>query len=56
VQIGGDVIIACNDEAVFSSDQLVGIIDRFQVGDQITLTIWRDNESVTVPVTLAARP
>lgn len=56
VQLGGDVIIACNDKAVFSSDQLVGIIDRFQVGDQIILTIWRNNEPVTVPVTLAARP
>jgi 2-alkenal reductase len=56
VRIGGDIIIACNGAPIFSSDQLVGMIDLLQVGDQVVLKIQRGSEQLDVTVTLAARP
>ncbi|WP_322511845.1 S1C family serine protease [Chloroflexus sp.] len=56
VRIGGDIILACNGTPIFSSDQLIGLLDQFAVGERITLTIQRGNEQLDVAVTLAARP
>lgn len=56
VRIGGDIILACNGVPIFSSDQLIGLLDQFTVGDRITLTIQRGNAQLEVAVTLAARP
>ncbi len=56
VRIGGDIIIACNGSPIFSSDQLVGMIDLLKVGDQVVLTVQRGSEQLEVTVTLAARP
>ncbi len=56
VRIGGDIIIACNGSPIFSSDQLVGMIDLLKVGDQVVLTVQRGSEQLDVTVTLAARP
>ncbi len=56
VLLGGDIILACNDVPIFSSDQLIGLLDQYQVGDQVVLTIQRDGEQMQVTVTLAARP
>ncbi|WP_298815260.1 S1C family serine protease [Chloroflexus sp.] len=56
VQIGGDIILACNGIPIFSSDQLIGLLDQFTVGDRVTLTLQRGNQQLEVEVTLAARP
>jgi 2-alkenal reductase len=56
VRIGGDIIIACNGSPIFSSDQLVGMIDLLKIGDQVVLTVQRGSEQLDVTVTLAARP
>ncbi len=56
IALGGDIILAIDNVPVFSSDQLVGLLDQYAVGDRITLQIQRGNEQLTVDVTLAARP
>jgi S1-C subfamily serine protease len=55
-QVGGDVIIAINDQTVRVFDDLLGYIFGSKVGESVTLTILRDGEQQTVEVTLEARP
>jgi len=55
-QVGGDVIIAIDDQTVRVFDDLLGYIFSSSVGDTVTLTILRDGQQQTVEVTLAARP
>ncbi|MEF3276003.1 MAG: trypsin-like peptidase domain-containing protein [Chloroflexus sp.] len=56
VRIGGEIILAFNGVPVFSSDQLVGLLDQCAVGERVTLTIQRGGQQLDVEVTLAARP
>ncbi|MBN1136575.1 MAG: PDZ domain-containing protein, partial [Anaerolineae bacterium] len=56
-EIGGDVIVAIDDQRVKEFDDLVAyLLGSTSVGDQVTLTILRNGEERTVEVTLAARP
>jgi serine protease Do len=55
--VGGDVIVAIDDQQVREFDDLVAFLARnTQAGQQVTLTLLRDGEEVEVDVTLAARP
>lgn len=55
--IGGDIIIAIEDEPVATFDDLVRYLGRYTVvGDTITLTALRDGRSVTLSLTLEERP
>jgi S1-C subfamily serine protease len=57
VQVGGDVIIAINDQPVRDFDDLVTYLVRnTNVGQTVSLTILRDGREQTVNVTLAVRP
>jgi serine protease Do len=57
VQIGGDVIVAIDDEPVAEFDDLVTYLARnTSAGDTVSLTILRDGREETVRVTLAPRP
>ncbi len=56
VLIGGDVITELNGEAVASVEELRDGIQKYQPGDEVTLTIIRDGEQAEVTVTLAERP
>ena len=57
VRVGGDVIIAINDQPVKSVDDLITYLARYsEVGDEVTLTVLRDGKEETVTVTLEARP
>jgi serine protease Do len=57
VQVGGDVIVAINDQTVGEFDDLVSYLARStSVGDTIRLTILRDGQEQKVEVTLDARP
>jgi S1-C subfamily serine protease len=57
VQVGGDVIIAINDQEVTEFEDLVSYLaSSTRVGEEITLTILRDREQQQVKVLLAARP
>ncbi len=56
-QIGGDVIIAADDEPIVTFDDLISFLSRKgEVGKTITLTIIRNGETKQVDVTLQPRP
>ena len=52
----GDVIVAVNGESVGSVTQMVGLFNEMRPGDQVWLTIERNNKNVDVSVTLAPWP
>jgi len=53
---GGDVITAVDGKAVASVTDLSGYFDTKKVGDSVTLTVLRTGQSLSVAVTLGARP
>jgi serine protease Do len=56
-EVGGDVIVAIDDQPVSEFDDLVSyLVGSTSVGDEVTLTILRDGEEQMVDVILAARP
>jgi S1-C subfamily serine protease len=54
--IGGDVIVAINERPISTLDDLTRTIRGFEPGEEITLTILRNNEELNVDVTLEERP
>ena len=55
--VGGDVITAINGSPVKDFNDLIAQLTRSSnVGDTVTLTVWRDGKSLDVPVTLTERP
>jgi len=57
VAIGGDIIVAIDDQPVVEFDNLLSyIVQKTAVGDTITLTVMRNGEQLELPVTLEARP
>ena len=55
--VGGDVIIAIDNQPVLQMDDLIAYLaDNTTVGQKVTLTILRNGKQETVDVTLAARP
>lgn len=56
VLIGGDVITAVNGQAVTTSEELRNIIQGSSAGQEITLSILRDGQSLEVKATLAEMP
>jgi S1-C subfamily serine protease len=57
VNMGGDVIIAIDNQPVKTFDDLVAYLtSSTSVGQTVTLTILRDGQQQDVKVTLAARP
>jgi serine protease Do len=55
--VGGDVIIAIDNQPVLQMDDLIAYLaDSTKVGQTVTLTILRNGKQQTVDVTLAARP
>ena len=53
---GGDVITAIDGVEVQDVQELARIIDSHEVGDQVTLTVVRDGESITIEAVLQAWP
>jgi 2-alkenal reductase len=57
LQAGGDIVVAIDGQPVETfSDLLTYLITQAGVGDQVTLTVLREGQTVDVPVTLAPRP
>ena len=53
---GGDIITAINEIPVVSrSDMLIYLEENFRPGDEITLTIYRDGQLISVPIVLGSR-
>jgi 2-alkenal reductase len=49
----GDVILSVNGQAVGRARSLALALRDYQVGDTVTLTVWRDGATFTADVTLA---
>jgi S1-C subfamily serine protease len=56
VLAGGDVITAVDGEQVTGMDDVISVVNSKQAGDEITLEVLRDGETVDVTVTLGDRP
>ena len=52
--IGGDVIMAINDEPVADLDDMLAALERRQPGDSVTLTLWRNGQTRRQGVVLAS--
>ncbi|MEM0003167.1 MAG: trypsin-like peptidase domain-containing protein [Thermoproteota archaeon] len=57
ITVGGDLIIAINGHRIRNVDEFVSYLERnTQPGQEITLTIVRDNKVMNVNLTLGSRP
>lgn len=56
VMIGGDIVTALDGNAASSLDELRDLIQTYEPGTEVTLSVLRDGETVEVPVVLAERP
>ena len=55
--VGGDVITAVNGTPIKGMNDLIAFLnDNTKVGDKLTLSVLRGGKSISVPLTLAARP
>lgn len=52
----GDIIVGLNDIEIISSGQLIQTINRFNIGDTVTLTYYRGNQKVTGSAKLVESP
>jgi S1-C subfamily serine protease len=52
----GDIITAVNKIAVTPNAALDSLVDDYQSGSQITLTILRDGQTLDLPVILSQLP
>ena len=57
VMVGGDVIVSADDQPINTFDDLLGFITNdTTVGQKVTFGVLRDGKTITIEVTLAARP
>jgi len=54
--VGGDVIVAWDSKAVTQMQELQALVSESRPGQEVTLTLLRDDTQMDVQVTLAARP
>jgi len=52
--VHGDVIIAINDEAIADLDDMLALLERRQVGERVTLTLWNNGKTRRQALVLAA--
>jgi S1-C subfamily serine protease len=51
-----DIIVGLDDETVRSMDDLILFVRRTSVGDEVTLTLWRDGEELEVVMVVGQKP
>ena len=49
-----DIVIACNDDAIASADGLIIAAREHEIGETVTLTVVRGDETIDVEVTLGS--
>jgi serine protease Do len=54
--VGGDVIVAWDNKAVMQLQELQALVSEARPGQEVTLTLLRDDTQMDVQVTLEARP
>ena len=52
----GDVITKVDGQTIENMDELNAIKNSKEIGDEITLTIWRDGKTEDIDVTLQEQP
>ena len=52
----GDVITEIDNVRVYTSEQLISMLNNLHGGDTVTLTVYRDGEYITVDITLKESP
>jgi S1-C subfamily serine protease len=52
--VHGDVITAINDEAIADLDDMLALLERRQVGERVTLTLWNHGKTRKQALVLAA--
>lgn len=52
----GDVIVALDDTRIRSMDDLILTVRRQSVGDEVSLTIWRDGDEMTIEMMIGIKP
>jgi S1-C subfamily serine protease len=50
----GDIIMAMNNKRIATKEELILELENYQAGDEVTLTLLRDQREVKVKVRLAA--
>jgi S1-C subfamily serine protease len=50
----GDIIVGVEADRVTSLDDLANALDKYKVGDTVTVAVLRDEERLTMPITLQA--
>ena len=54
---GGDLIVAINEVRIMDFSDLISyLIMETEPGSEIVITVLRDNEEITIPLTIGARP
>jgi S1-C subfamily serine protease len=56
IGLGGDIITEVDGKKVASMDEMIEIIQESEPGDELTLTIFRDDQEKTARVTLGKQP
>ena len=57
IPLGGDVILAIDDRDVRKVEDVLGYMaQETEVGDTVTVTVWRDGQIIEIPVTAGVRP
>ena len=52
----GDVLVAVNDQQIGADNALTNVLVHFNVGDTVTLTLYRNGQQQRVPATLGQQP
>ena len=52
----GDIITKIGDEELSDSNAFTILLNHHKVGDNVTITVWRDGQTVTLKATLLERP
>ncbi len=54
---GGDLIVAIDGQTIEDTDELIAyLVFNTEVGQTVELTVIRDGETITLPLTLGPRP
>lgn len=51
-----DIIVGVDDERITSMDDLIMVVRRHSVGDEVTLTLWRAGEETELQMKVGAKP
>lgn len=56
ILVGGDIIVGLDGQAISSIESLRTVLQQYEPGQRVMLTLLRDGNEVTVDVTLGERP